>query len=78
MKKTAQENLPKTPSEKKRPQTAARPARPQARRYFSARDSVKVVQARAGTNANPRVRFIVDSLVKHLHAFVKETGLTTD
>ena len=41
--------------------------------YFTVKDSVKVVQDRAGPKANKRVKFLVDSLVKHLHAFIKET-----
>ena len=41
--------------------------------YFSEEHSEDVVMARSGPNANPRVKQIVDSLVKHLHAFLKET-----
>jgi catechol 1,2-dioxygenase len=46
--------------------------------YFTVKDSVKVVQNRAGPKANKRVKFIIDSLVKHFHAFVKETNITMD
>jgi protocatechuate 3,4-dioxygenase beta subunit len=46
--------------------------------YFTVKDSVKVVLDRAGPNANPRVKFIFDTLVKHLHAFVKEARPTMD
>lgn len=46
--------------------------------YFTVKDSVKVVQDRTGPKANKRVKFIVDSLVKHLHAFIKETNITMD
>jgi catechol 1,2-dioxygenase len=56
---------------------ALRPKR-EMKYYFTVKDSVKVVQDRAGRNANKRVKSIVDSLVKHLHAFVKETRLSMD
>ena len=46
--------------------------------YFTEKDSVAVVQGRAGPRADKRVKFIVDSLVKHLHAFVKETEPTME
>ena len=46
--------------------------------YFTVKDSVKVVQDRSGPKANKRVKFIFDSLVKHMHAFVKETNITMD
>jgi protocatechuate 3,4-dioxygenase beta subunit len=49
-----------------------------AKYYFTVKDSVKVVQDRAGPRANKRVKFVVNSLVKHLHAFVKETNITLD
>jgi catechol 1,2-dioxygenase len=51
---------------------------PKMKYYFTVKDSVKVVQDRAGKKANKRAKTIVDSLVKHLHAFVKETGITMD
>jgi protocatechuate 3,4-dioxygenase beta subunit len=46
--------------------------------YFTVEDSVQVVQDRVGPNANPRAKFVVDALVKHLHAFVKEAKPTMD
>jgi protocatechuate 3,4-dioxygenase beta subunit len=46
--------------------------------YFTAKDSVRVVQDRSGPKANKRAKVLVDSLVKHLHAFVKETKPTLD
>ncbi len=49
-----------------------------AKYYFTVKDSVKVVQDRAGPKANKRVVEITNSLVKHLHAFVKETNVTLD
>jgi protocatechuate 3,4-dioxygenase beta subunit len=49
-----------------------------AKYYFSLKDSVKVVQDRAGPKADKRVKEITNSLVKHLHAFVKETNITLD
>jgi protocatechuate 3,4-dioxygenase beta subunit len=49
-----------------------------AKYYFSVKDSVKVVQDRAGPKADKRTKFVFNSLVKHLHAFVKETNITLD
>jgi protocatechuate 3,4-dioxygenase beta subunit len=49
-----------------------------ARSYFTVKDSVKVVQGRSGPKANPRVKVLVNSLVKHLHAFIKETKPTME
>jgi len=46
--------------------------------YFTVEDSVEVVQGRAGPNADPRANFVVDTLVKHLHAFIKEARPTMD
>jgi protocatechuate 3,4-dioxygenase beta subunit len=46
--------------------------------YFTVKDSVKVVQDRSGPKANKRTKFLVDSLVKHMHAFVKEARPTMD
>lgn len=57
---------------------SARKTAPKMNYYFTVKDSVKVVQDRSGKKANKRVKLIVDSLVKHLHAFVKETGITMD
>jgi protocatechuate 3,4-dioxygenase beta subunit len=55
-------------------------AKPKAKMkyYFTVKDSVKVVQDRAGPKANKRVKFVFDSFVKHMHAFVKETNITMD
>jgi protocatechuate 3,4-dioxygenase beta subunit len=49
-----------------------------AKYYFTVEDSVKVVQDRAGPKANKRFKFLVDSLVKHLHAYIKEARPTMD
>ncbi len=49
-----------------------------AKYYFTVKDSVKVVQDRAGPKADKRTKEVFNSLVKHLHAFVKETNLTMD
>jgi hydroxyquinol 1,2-dioxygenase len=46
--------------------------------YFSEKRSVEVVQTRSGPKANKRAKQIVDSLVKHMHAFIKETEPTLD
>ncbi len=46
--------------------------------YFTVEDSVKVVQDRAGPKANKRAKEVFNSLVKHLHAFIKETNPTMD
>jgi len=46
--------------------------------YFTVKDSVKVVQDRAGPKANKRVKYLTDTLVKHLHAFIKEARPTMD
>jgi protocatechuate 3,4-dioxygenase beta subunit len=49
-----------------------------AKYFFTVKDSVKVVQDRVGSKADKRAKFVVNSLVKHLHAFVKETNITLD
>jgi len=54
------------------------PVQPQVRPYFTEAQSEDVVIARTGPNANPRVKQIVDSLVRHLHASVKETEPTIE
>lgn len=46
--------------------------------YFTVKDSVKVVQDRAGPKANKRVKYLTGTLVKHLHAFIKEARPTMD
>ncbi len=53
-------------------------ARKKVSPYFTAKESVNVVQNRTGPQANKRTKLLVDSLVKHLHAFVKETRPTLD
>ena len=57
--------------------TDAKPQR-DMKYYFTVEDSVQVVQDRSGPNANPRVKFLVDTLVKHMHAFIKEAKPTMD
>lgn len=46
--------------------------------YFTVKDSVKVVQGRSGKKANKRTKFLVDTMVKHLHAFIKEARPTME
>ncbi|MBI2718362.1 MAG: intradiol ring-cleavage dioxygenase [Rhizobiales bacterium] len=48
------------------------------RDFFTERDSEAVVISRSGPKAEPRVKEIVDSLVRHLHAVVKEPEPTLD
>lgn len=55
-----------------------KPAPKKAEVYFTEKKSVEVVQKRSGPKANKRVKFLVDSLVKHMHAFIKETEPTLD
>ena len=64
-------------SEASPPMTAAKAQR-EMKYYFTVDDSIQVVQDRSGPNANPRVKFLVDTLVKHLHAFIKEAKPTMD
>jgi protocatechuate 3,4-dioxygenase beta subunit len=64
----------KKPAKKK----AAKKTKTKMKYYFTVKDSVKVVQDRAGPKANKRVKFLFNSLVKHLHAFVKEANPTMD
>ncbi|WP_232829315.1 dioxygenase [Tropicimonas sp. IMCC34043] len=45
-------------------------------RYFTEEKSVEVVNSRIGPDASPRMAEVMASLVRHLHAFAKETGLT--
>lgn len=49
-----------------------------AKYYFTVKNSVKVVQDRSGRKADKRVKFLVDTLVKHLHAFIKEARPSMD
>lgn len=46
--------------------------------YFTEDDSVETVNARATTAADPRLAAVMASLVRHLHAFVKDVTLTPD
>src|SRR5262249_55414655 len=46
--------------------------------YFSEATSADVVNARMGSEADPRLREIMSALVRHLHAAVKEVNLTTE
>jgi catechol 1,2-dioxygenase len=46
--------------------------------YFTEEGSVEAVNARMGENINPRLREVMTCLVKHLHAFAKETRLTQE
>jgi protocatechuate 3,4-dioxygenase beta subunit len=63
---------------KKAPKKKAKSKVKGAEYFFSVKDSVKVVQDRAGAKANKRVQEITNSLVKHLHAFIKESNITLD
>ena len=74
MVKKAIDKPAKKPAAKK---TAAKKAA-KAKYYFTVKDSVKVVQDRSGPKANKRVKHLTDTLVKHLHAFVKEARPTMD
>ncbi|MAM11043.1 MAG: 6-chlorohydroxyquinol-1,2-dioxygenase [Rhizobiaceae bacterium] len=44
--------------------------------YFTEENSEEAVSARMGENVSPRLRQIMDALIHHLHAFVKEVELT--
>ncbi len=46
--------------------------------YFEEATSVDVVLARTGQSTNPRLREILNAVVKHTHAAVKDVRLTTD
>ena len=46
--------------------------------YFSEANSAEVVNGRTGPNADPRLREVMTSLVRHLHAFAKEVELTKE
>ena len=63
-------------SAKKKP--AKKKAKSKLKYYFTLKDSVKVVQDRAGPKAHKRSKEVFNALVKHLHAFVKETNITMD
>jgi len=46
--------------------------------FFAEETSADVVIARMGPEVDPRVREIMTSVIRHLHAFVKETRLTQE
>jgi protocatechuate 3,4-dioxygenase beta subunit len=46
--------------------------------YFEVKRSAEVVNARTGVQANPRLRAVMEVLVKHLHEAVKEARITSD
>ena len=46
--------------------------------YFDANRSVEVVNGRMGPNANPRLRSIMDVVVRHLHAATREAAITPE
>ncbi|NHT78765.1 intradiol ring-cleavage dioxygenase [Rhizobiaceae bacterium CRRU44] len=46
--------------------------------YFTEEGSVEAVNARTASEANPRLAEVMACLVKHLHAFAKETQLTQE
>lgn len=46
--------------------------------YFEEGRSAEIVSARAGPNADPRLKQVLEILVRHLHAAVKEADLTSD
>lgn len=48
------------------------------KQYFTEERSVEAVNERMGAEIDPRLRDVMASLVKHLHAFAKEVHLTQD
>jgi protocatechuate 3,4-dioxygenase beta subunit len=46
--------------------------------FFEAERSAEVVNARMGPNANPRLREVMDVVVRHLHAATREARITQD
>lgn len=46
--------------------------------FFSEENSVDAVNARMGADIDPRLRTIMTSLIKHLHAFIKDVELTEE
>jgi protocatechuate 3,4-dioxygenase beta subunit len=44
--------------------------------FFTERDSVENVNARMGETIDPRVREVMSSLIRHLHAFITDVRLT--
>lgn len=71
-------SMAKTARKKTAAKKPAKTVRPTAAYYFTERNSVNVVQERSGAGADQRAKFLVDALVKHLHAFVKETEPTME
>lgn len=45
-------------------------------KFFSEAASVEAVNVRMGERADPRLKHVMSSLVKHLHAFIKDVHLT--
>lgn len=46
--------------------------------FFTETDSVGIVNSRMGVTINPRLKTVMNSLVKHLHAFTKDVHLTQE
>ncbi|NLY64072.1 MAG: intradiol ring-cleavage dioxygenase [Alcaligenaceae bacterium] len=46
--------------------------------YFSEKDSSAIVNARMGDDINPRLKQVMESLVRHLHDFIKDVQLTQE
>jgi len=46
--------------------------------YFTEEASAEAVNARTGSDTNPRLATVMAALVRHLHAFAKEVHLTQD
>lgn len=46
--------------------------------YFTEAGSVAAVTARTGARTNQRLARVMDSLVSHLHAFIRDVGLTQE
>lgn len=46
--------------------------------FFSEENSVNAVNARMGADIDPRLRTVMASLIKHLHAFIKDVELTEE
>jgi len=47
-------------------------------KYFTEEGSVEAVNARMGAELNPRLREVMESLVRHLHGFIKEVEVTQE
>lgn len=46
--------------------------------YFTEASSVETVNGRMGDSTDPRLKQVMSSLVQHLHAFIKDVGLTQE